>query len=114
MFEVVFFTTGSGRKPVRDFLDEMPDMRAKARFLRVIQRLGEEGFLPEPFTKSIKGSKKLRELRLNYQTNAYRIFYTAAKGKRIVLLHAFMKKTQKTPLQEIKTAEKRMAQYLEK
>jgi phage-related protein len=35
-------------------------------------------------------------------------------GRRFVLLHAFTKKTQKTPAAEIETAKRRMADYLER
>lgn len=100
--------------PVREFLEDLPDVRAKAQLLRAIQRLGEEGFLPEPFTKNIVGSRKLRELRVGFAGNIYRVFYAMVAGRRIVLLHGFTKKTQKTPPGEILTAERRFRLFLER
>ena len=114
MFRVVFYIADSRRVPVREFLDELPEVRAKARLLRAIQRLGEEGFLPEPFSKAISGSRKLRELRVGYGGNIYRVFYSLVSERRIVLLHGFMKKTRKTPGNEILTAEKRLQRFLER
>ncbi|MCC6158918.1 MAG: type II toxin-antitoxin system RelE/ParE family toxin [Deltaproteobacteria bacterium] len=114
MFRIVFHVADSGRCPVRDFLDALPDIRAKARLLRAIQRLGEEGFLPEPFSKAISGSRKLRELRVGFDGNIYRVFYSLVSGRRIVLLHGFVKKTSKTPSGEILIADKRLRQFLEK
>ena len=97
-----------------DFLDGLSDIRAKAQLVRAIQRLGETGFLPEPFSKAIAGSRKLRELRVSYGGNTYRVFYSLISGQRIALLHAFAKKTQKTPPREIQTAEKRLVRLLER
>ena len=62
-----------------------------------------EGFLDEPYSKQIKG--KIRELRVDFSKNRHRIFYFTFINKNIILLHAFLKKTPKTPLGEIKKAE---------
>jgi phage-related protein len=113
MFRIVFYVSESGRAPVREFLTEIADQRAKAQLLRAIHRLGEEGLLPEPFSRAITGSRRLRKLRVTSGGNAYRVFYSIASGGRIILLHAFMKKTQKTPRREIQTAEARLRSFPE-
>jgi len=59
--------------------------------------------LDEPYSKHIKG--KIRELRVDFSRNRHRIFYFAFIGKKIILLHAFLKKTKKTPISEIRRAE---------
>lgn len=64
--------------------------------------------LNAPLVKSIKG--KLWELRTTGR-NQHRILYFAVSGKRLVLLHGFTKKTQKTPVGEIETALRRMATF---
>jgi len=43
-------------------------------------------------------------LRVDFASNRNRIFYVTVEGKKIILLHAFLKKTPKTPKQEIKRA----------
>jgi phage-related protein len=42
----------------------------------------------------------------------HRVFYFAASGRTLVLLHAFAKKTPKTPSTELETAKRRMTEYL--
>ncbi len=59
--------------------------------------------MDEPYTKHIKG--KIRELRVDFSHNKHRIFYFTFIEKNIIFLHAFLKKTPKTPPQEIQKAE---------
>jgi phage-related protein len=61
------------------------------------------GYLDEPYSRHIKG--KIRELRVDFSKNRHRIFYFISVKKAIILLHAFLKKTTKTPISEIKKAE---------
>ncbi len=49
------------------------------------------------------------ELRIQFASDTARIFYIAMTGRRLVLLHAFTKKTQKAPRSELETAQKRLA-----
>jgi phage-related protein len=113
MFRVFFYISDKGRVPVREFLDDLTDPRAKAQIIRVVQRLAEAGFLPEPFSRAMVGSRKLRELRVAHGGNIYRVFYSLVSGRRILLLHGFVKKTGKTPPNEIRIAEARLKQFLE-
>ena len=62
--------------------------------------------VPEKYLKHLSGTDGLYEIRVEYQSNIYRIFCFFDKGKLVVLLNAFQKKTQKTPKKEIKMAEK--------
>ncbi|MEQ9287014.1 MAG: type II toxin-antitoxin system RelE/ParE family toxin [Cyclobacteriaceae bacterium] len=62
------------------------------------------------YLKSIKGTT-LYEMRMISGTNIYRIFCFFDKGKLVVVLNGFQKKTQKTPKNEIKLAEKLQKQY---
>jgi phage-related protein len=67
-------------------------------FLRV-----SNGVLDEPYSRHIKD--KIRELRVDFSNKKHRIFYFTFINKNIILLHAFLKKTPKTPPKEIKIAE---------
>lgn len=67
--------------------------------------------LGAPYIRSIRG--KLWELRTTGRTQ-HRVLYFAASRKRLVLLHAFTKKTGKTPPVEIETALRRMNDYRER
>jgi phage-related protein len=78
-----------------------------ARFLRYAERL--EAFGPDlgmPHTKPM--GRGLFELRLRAAEGIGRVLYCAVSGRRIVMLHQFVKKTQKTPAREIQIARSRM------
>ena len=72
-----------------------------------------EGFGPNlgmPHTKQLDG--KLCELRLKGEEGIGRVFYCSVHENRIVMLHSFVKKTQKTPRKELDTARKRMNEVI--
>ena len=67
--------------------------------------------VPTKFFKSIEGRKGLFEIRVEYESNIYRIFCCFDKGSLVVLFNGFQKKSQKTPKQEIEKALKIMEEY---
>jgi phage-related protein len=78
-----------------------------ARFLRYAERM--EVFGPDlgmPHTRAMGGG--LFELRLKAVEGIARVFYCTVVDRRIVFLHQFVKKTEKTPLRELDTARQRM------
>ncbi len=79
----------------------------QARFLRLAERIGQAGLesLSEPHVKHLEG--KLWELRLTGREGTARAFYVTAIGRRVVVIRAFVKKTQKTPRAEIELALRR-------
>jgi phage-related protein len=80
------------------------DIKQRAKILNRIEFLRQhKGILDEPYSKHIKD--KIRELRIDFGKNKHRIFYFTFINKNIILLHAFLKHTQKTPLNEIRIAE---------
>jgi phage-related protein len=80
----------------------------QARFLRISELL--ERFGPQrvwlPHVRPL--GEKLWEMRLTERDGIGRAIYTAAPGRRVVVLHAFVKKTQKTPRRAIDLALKRL------
>lgn len=50
---------------------------------------------------------KLFELRPSGEVGIGRVFYCTLKGKKVVMLHSFVKKTEQTPLKELRIARKR-------
>jgi phage-related protein len=107
----VFYETGSGRSPVREFLDRLsPDEAAKVTVdLDLLAEFGVE--LGIPHVRPVRG--KIWELRTVSRVQ-HRVLYVAVSGKRLVLLHAFTKKTPKTSLDDIALAERRFAAYRER
>lgn len=107
-----FYKDASGTEPVRVFMDSL-SLTVRAKTTRAIEKLAEYGvLLKEPFTKQVKG--KIRELRVKDAQGNIRILYFTYTGRRFVLLHGFIKKTDKTPEREIETAEKRMNDYIKR
>ncbi|MBK5215045.1 MAG: type II toxin-antitoxin system RelE/ParE family toxin [Flavobacteriaceae bacterium] len=68
--------------------------------------------VPTKFFKSIAGVKGLFEIRVEYESNIYRIFCCLDKGNLVVLFNGFQKKSQKTPTKELNKAKKIMEEYL--
>jgi phage-related protein len=78
-----------------------------ARYLRYSDRMEVYGpDLGMPHTRAM--GEGLFELRLKSTEGIARIFYCTLVKKRIVILHQFIKKTNKTPLKELTVAKKRM------
>lgn len=82
-----------------------------ARYLHITDMMLEFGSnLGMPHTKAIDGG--LFELRVKGKEGIARVFYCIKVKKRIVMLHVFVKKTQKTPKKELKLAIHRMKKVL--
>jgi phage-related protein len=78
-----------------------------ARFLRYAERMKLYGpDLGMPHTRAMGGG--LFELRLKAAEGIARVFYCMLVGRRIVMLHQFIKKSEKTPRKELEIARKRM------
>ncbi|MFI5294065.1 MAG: type II toxin-antitoxin system RelE/ParE family toxin [Thermodesulfovibrionales bacterium] len=79
----------------------------------ITRLLQEYGVLVKaPYVKQFTGHKKLFEIRIKDKTGISRILYFTHTGKKLILLHGFTKKTNKTPEREIDTAKERMKDYL--
>jgi len=101
-YKVKFYQDDRGNIPIIEYLEKI-GKKEKAKILKYIEFLKmNDGYLDEPYSKHIKG--KIRELRVDFSKNKHRIFYFTFIKKTIILLHAFLKKTKKTPIKEIKKA----------
>ena len=107
-WRVEYYLNQRGESPVKNFLQEQ-DKRVKAKVLDAIDILIESGpFLKPPYMKKL--DKDLYELRIK-STVAVRVFYSPITGV-YYLLHAFVKKTQKTPDREMKIALDRIKELI--
>ena len=87
-------------------IDRLPaDMRA--RFFYISQLIEEFGLerVREPHAKHLQGS--IWEMRMKGRDGISRALYVTAAGRRVVVVRVFVKKTQKTPTEEIALALKR-------
>ena len=102
-----------GNELVKDFILAQPD-GAIAEILHVFKLLREFNIkLGMPYVKKIDKSG-LRELRIKHSSDLYRIFYFAHIERRFVLLHAILKKEEKTPKSDKELAIKRMNDYIKR
>ncbi|MDD2534650.1 MAG: type II toxin-antitoxin system RelE/ParE family toxin [Eubacteriales bacterium] len=108
-FEIQFYERPDGTRPVEIFLDSLSSkMRVKA--LDSLQILSEYGNqLREPYSKSLKNG--LFELRIQFSNDISRIFYFFVTGRKIVITSGFIKKSPKTPANEIILALKFKDEY---
>lgn len=99
-WNVIYFESSRGERFVKEFIDKQSSV-VKGKYIGMIDFLKNYGpFLSGKYTKKLR--KNLYELRITGKEQI-RVLYTV-RGKDIILLHAFKKKTQKTPQKEIKTA----------
>ncbi len=117
MFEIVFYRSKNGESKIEDMLDNLGNKAKKNKDARInrekilayIHVLSEYGTrVGKPEVKHIDGEIwELRPLK-------NRIFFFYWKDNRIVLLHHFRKKSQKTPPKEIKKAKSNLKDFLER
>ena len=85
---------------------ELADLPAdmRARFVRIAELIEAVGLpnVREPHVKHLRGA--VWEMRLTGKAGIARALYVTAKGQRVIVVRAFVKKTQKTPVREIELA----------
>jgi phage-related protein len=117
MYEVKFYRDKSGKSEIVEYLDGLKEKGETSKSERVnrdkilayIGALEQYGTrIGQQIVKHIDGS--LWELR----PIANRIFFFYWKDNKFVLLHHFIKKSQKTPLREIEQARAKMKDFLER
>jgi len=109
-WEVEYYRDSQGNIPVQDFIRRQSD-KVKAKILKFIDLLEDLNLsLGQPYVKKLADSD-VWELKIRHSSNYYRILYFATSERRFILLHAFLKKTDITPKNEIKKAEDRIFDY---
>jgi phage-related protein len=105
---VKFYLKDSGRSPVEEFLSDCStDIRSD--FFDAVNLLVAGQVLAMPLSRNLASIHQgLHELRLKDRNGPIRIFYFIKKGDAIYMLHAFKKKTQELPKNEVALALKRI------
>jgi phage-related protein len=106
---VVFYKSASGAQPVRDWLLEQSDQDRRT-IGRDIQRLEFEWPVGMPHCRSL--DQGLWEVRSRISGGRIARVVFCVSGGQMILLHAFVKKTQRTPRQDITLALRRMQEGL--
>ena len=109
-YDVEFYHEANGTCPVQEFLNAL-DWKMRAKILKNMELLEQYGNqLREPFSKPLEDG--IFELRSQQGSDITRIFYFFCIGHKIIVTNGFVKKTNKTPREEIALAKKYRQAYL--
>ena len=104
ILDVVFYKTEAGNEPVREWLKSLP--REDRKNIGEDIKTAQYGWpLGMPLIRKME--RGLWEVRSNISTGIARVIFTV-KGAVMILLHGFVKKSQKTPPNELDTARRRL------
>jgi phage-related protein len=95
-----------------DFYKGLDD-NVKNKIQYVFELIKQVERVPDKFLAPMTSYNGLFEIRVEYQSNIYRIFCCFDQGKLVVLFNGFQKKTQKTPKTEIEKAMRLKQEYFE-
>lgn len=95
-----------------EFLLAQPK-KIQDKIFKVIEIIETYQHVPKTYLAPMKGYKGLFEARIKLGSNIWRVFCFFDKGKLVILLNGFIKKTAKTPKKEIEKAVRLMNEYYE-
>ena len=108
-YRLLFYAAGAGREPVAEWLDRL-SVGQRAKVLWALQRLSEGGFaLGPPWLRKL--DEEIWEVRISSGKSAFRVLFAQIEANGFLLLEAFAKKTQKTPLRYLVTARGRLLSH---
>jgi phage-related protein len=110
MRKIDFFYMSSGYCPVEEFLDALTPKQAQ-KVTWVMKLVEELEKVPEQYFKKLVNTEGIWEIRVQLGSNIFRILGFFKDSKHFIATNGFQKKTQKTPLSEIKLSEKRKLEY---
>ena len=111
-FEVGFYETAEGRVPAEEFIRSQP-IKMRAKILRTLELLEEKGnYLRMPHSEHL--DEGIFQLRAKVGNDISRVLYFFVVENKIILTNGFVKKTQKTPPNEIALAKKYRDYYLQR
>jgi phage-related protein len=95
-----------------DFYKDL-DIKVKSKIQYVFELIKQVDRVPDKFLAPMTGYDGLFEIRIEYQSNIFRVFCCFDEGRLVVLFNGFQKKTQKTPKTEIDKAMRLKNEYFE-
>lgn len=102
--------------PFRDYFKDFKKTLSKDVLMKIYQvfiYIMTQERIPAKFLRSIEGVKDLYEIRIEHESNIYRIFCCFDEGNLVILFNGFQKKTQKTPQKEIERAKRIKDEYFQ-
>jgi len=110
MRKIIFYRTASGKSPIEDFLDQLPEKSAQ-KVAWVLQLVEDLDRVPSKYFKKLVNTQELWEVRASAGSNIFRLIGFFDGPKIVVVAHGFQKTTQKTPKRAIEIAEERKKEY---
>ena len=93
-----------------DFLRIQP-VKVQNKIFKILEIIEFQQRIPSKYLKHVEGSDGLYETKFALGSDIWRVFCFFDKGKLVILLNGFQKKSQKTPKDEIKLALKLRDEY---
>ena len=113
MKKITFYKTGSGKCPIEDHLDKLSDKQVE-KIAWVLKIIREMNPIPTNYFKKLVNTDDIWEVRVDVARDTFRLLGFFNGSELIILTNSFQKKTQKTPTKEIKLAEQRKKEYLDR
>jgi phage-related protein len=110
--EVLFYRKSSGECPVEEFLDSLSAKTAR-KVVWVLTLAEDLERVPAHYFCKLADTDDIWEFRVKLGSNIFRVF-AFWDDSRIILTHGFVKKTQKTPPEEIRRAENFKEDYFQR
>jgi phage-related protein len=95
-----------------DFLQDQP-VKVQNKIFKILDIIEFQQRIPSKYLKHIEGSEGLYETKFALGSDIWRVFCFFNEGRIVILLNGFLKKSQKTPKEEIKLAIKLKNEYYE-
>jgi phage-related protein len=105
---IELYETETGRCHVQEFIETISRRVDRAKMLKVFENVEKMELVPTHFLKKLQGGHNLWEVRVR----SFRFLGFYAGPGRLMLVHGFLKQSQKTPLHEIGVALTRQGAYL--
>lgn len=108
--KIKFYETENNKISVKDFMDSL-ELNIVQKILWTLKLINENDRVPKKYFKKLDNTDDIWEVRVKVSSDIFRVFSFWDKGNLIILTHGIQKKTQKTPKNEIKLAEKYKKDY---
>ena len=108
-YTVEYYEKEDGSRPAEEFILSQ-DKKMMAKIYMIFEFLKYQGpALREPYSKPLGDG--IFEIRAKSGSNISRVLYFFVIGKKVIITNGFVKKTRKTPLEEIKKAKRFRSDY---
>lgn len=111
MRKIIFYKTQNGICPVEEFLNSLAAKQAQ-KVTWVLNLVETLDIVPIQYFKKLEGTDDIWEVRVDFGGSTFRLLGFMDRGSLVILTNGFAKKTQKTPATEIRLAEQRKADHL--